>query len=155
MKKSLIIVAAFSLFFACDKEEESPVVSKKDQLTGTTQRGWYVYAMTPDERCSSSADDTWTFFPDGSFEYDNGTITDDITNDGGCSDFADLLGSWELTENETHLTIVAESTKDDPSTTFDLTIMQGTITSMSDEKFILAATDPSTNAQATIEFRRR
>lgn len=155
MKKNLIIVAALTLIFSCDKDEESPVVPKKDLLAGTTQRGWYLHSMTPDERCSSSADDTWTFFPDGSFEYDNGTITEEVTNEGGCSDFADLLGSWELSENETHLTVIAESRKDDPSTTFNLTIMEGTLKTVSDDKLIIEATDPSTNEKATVEFRRR
>jgi hypothetical protein len=155
MKKNLIIVAALSLFFSCDKDEESPVVSKKDQLTGTTQRGWYIHSMTPDERCSSGADDTWTFFSDGSFEYNNGTITEDITDEGGCGDFANLLGSWELTENETHIKIIAKSRKDDPSTTFDLAILEGTLTSMSEEKFIITAKDPSSDDEGTVEFRRR
>jgi hypothetical protein len=153
MKKVNLLAIMLSALFCCSKENEPALVSKKELLSGTSQRSWYMYAMTPDERCGSAFDDTWTFFSTGEFEYDHGTVLDDQVK--RCGDFVNLIGSWEFQNNETRLKVTALQEKNNPSNTFEFLILFGTIHQIDADKFVIKDTDPSTNREYSIEFRRR
>lgn len=149
-------IAALSLLFSCDKEEEAPKVSRTQLLAGTTHVTWYRHSITPppaDDVCSSSEDDSYIFFADGTLEYDHRTVVLDQEN--GCGDFVNYVGTWELTDNDTQIKLVAEHPKDDPSSSLDLTILEGELRAIDTEKFVIIATDPSTGTEHSIEYRKR
>lgn len=153
MKTTLFVIAAFFLLFACDKENESPAVAKKELLAGTDQKSWYIYSLTGDDLCGSSADDSWIFLSTGEFEFNHGTITDDDAN--GCGDFVNYVGTWELTTGETKLKVVALHEKDNASNVFDITVVDGSIETLTAERLVVVMHDSSTNTDVTLEFRKR
>lgn len=145
MKKILSVLLICVVVVACNKDDESP--SKTNLLTGGTQKGWYVYSITPDEDedCTSGDDDTYTFFADGKFQYNHGAIVEA----GDCSDLANFDGTWAFTNSEGKIVITA--VKETGGDTFDepLEIANATITSISADKLVL------TQGVTSIELRKK
>jgi hypothetical protein len=147
-----LLIFILTFFTYSDSEDISNATSKTDLLTSGTQKSWNVSAMTPDERCSSSSDDTWTFFADGTFEFSHGTVTEDKPNN--CSDFVNLTGTWTLTNSESTLTVVGSKEKGDAANNFSVTMLKGTISVLDEEKLVVVTTI-SPAEQYTIEFKKR
>ena len=152
MKKTILILSIMFAIIACDKDEkeQAPTPSKKELLTGGTHKDWYVYSINPDDRCASGVDDTWTFFADGSFAFDHGTITED--EQGECGDLINFEGTWEFSADETEVTVIARRAAG-ASEDMDesITILNGTITTLTADKLVVTFPDNS----ASIELRKR
>ena len=151
MKKTILVLTALFLVFACDEEKvQAPLPSKTELLSGDNQKSWYIYSSTPEGQCTSGADDSWTFSADGGFAYDHGTVTEGEDEDGECGDLINLEGTWAFSEEETEITIIAlrgtESTEDlDP-----MTIVTGDITTLTRDRFVITA-----EGLGSAEFRTR
>jgi hypothetical protein len=135
MKKLLIPVLFISLL-ACD-DDESP--SKLQLLTNGSSKGWVMAnSEEHDEECGSPQsdrvkDNTWTFFADGKFMFDHGTITDS----GDCSDIRNTTGTWEFLENETMLKVFAAYDTDDPEHEINMTLFTGTIKTLTETTLVI------------------
>ena len=149
MNKSILLIFALTLFFACNDEKDDPARSKTELLTGGNLKSWYLFSSTPEEPCSSAIDDSWIFFSNGSFEYNHGVVTEDET--GECGDLVNIEGTWEFENNETTLTIIALREKGSTSNSTPLTLLQGEINVLDDGRLVVTATNPSTSA----EFRKK
>jgi hypothetical protein len=119
MKRSIAIFAYVVFMVACSKDEE---VSKHHLLTNGNTKDWNVIAETPEspkESCRPTAahaiDNTLSFSSDGTFKYDNGTLTEGED----CSDLINLTGEWKFTDNESNLLITSSYETGNPSHTFD------------------------------------
>jgi hypothetical protein len=150
--KMILLIFLLTAFAAPSMELEHNILSKTTLLTNNTQQPWYVSSMTPDERCGSSSDDQWIFFADGTFEFNHGTVTEDKPNE--CSDFVNFTGTWTLTNNESILTVVGTKEKGNASNNFSVTMLNGTI-SVLDEQRLVVVTTISPTEQYTIEFKKR
>lgn len=149
MKKSILILSALFLVFACDKDEKESAPSKTELLTGGSQKSWYIYASTPEDPCGSASDDTWTFFADGSVAYDHGTVTED--QEGQCGDLINFEGTWAFSAEETEITIVALRAAGSTEAMDPFTIGSGAITTLTTDRLVIT-TDGNSE---TIEFRKR
>jgi hypothetical protein len=129
------------------------VISKTDLLTNGSQKSWSFYSMTPDERCSSIADDTWIFFANGTFEYSRGTVTADAANT--CRDFVNVTGTWSFSNSETNISVTALQEKGNPSNVFSVIMLQGQITVLEDNRLVVVKTNPADNTQTNFEFRKK
>lgn len=151
MKKNLLFIFALTLFFACDKEKEDPAVSKTDLLSGGSQKTWYIYAALPDDRCASATDDSWIFSSNGTFEFNHGAIIEDEVNE--CSDFVNIEGTWKFENNEATLTIIALKEKGSTEDIGTLTLVQGEISVLTNERLVITYSTPSPSG--SVEFRKR
>lgn len=150
MKKTILIISAVFLAFACDKDEKEQDPSKTDLLTGGSQKSWYVYSVTPDGACASSSDDTWTFFADGALAYDHGTVTEDL--EGSCGDYMNLEGTWNFSNNETEIAFVAlraAGSTEDMAEPF--TIGTGIVTTLTSDRLVITADADG----EIVEFRKK
>ena len=152
MKKTILFCSVLLTILACnnDEKEQTPSPSKTELLTGGASKTWYVFSTTPDDRCASGSDDTWTFYADGTLTYDHGTVTED--EQGECSDLINFEGTWSFANNETVITIIAlraagaSEDMDEP-----LTIASGTVTTLTGDRMVITLQDQS----ATVELRKR
>lgn len=150
MKKAILIISTVFLLFACDKDEKEQTPSKTDLLTGGSQKSWYVFAVTPDGPCPSSSDDTWTFFADGSMAYDHGTVTE--SQEGTCGDYINLEGTWEFTNNETEITLVATRAAGATEEMAEpFTIGNGVVTTLTSDRLVISVNGDS----EIVEFRKK
>ena len=152
MKKTILILSIMFAVIACDKDEkeQAPAPSKKELLTGGTQKDWYIYSISPDDRCASGADDTWTFSADGSLAFDHGTITED--EQGECGDFINFEGTWEFSSDETEITAIARRAAGAAEDMDEsVTVLDGTITTLTNDRMVITLADNST----IIELRKR
>jgi VCBS repeat-containing protein len=152
MKKTFLILSIMFAIIACDEDEkeQAPAPSKKELLTGGTHKDWYVYSSSPEDRCASGVDDTWTFFADGSFAYDHGTITED--EQGECGDLINFEGTWEFSSDETGITVIAlraAGAAEDMGES--ITVLGGNITTLTNDRMVVTLEDNS----ASIELRKR
>jgi hypothetical protein len=146
MKKLILFsIVACLLMTACDKEDDSPAIPKAKILEGS----WYIHSIINDDVCGSAVDDAWTFDSNGTYEFDHGTVTEA----GNCGDFVNHVGTWEFTDSETKLKIVAEHETDNPSNVFNRMIFHAKLEALTNEKLVIVIDDP--DADITIEFRRR
>ena len=134
-------------------ESISPILSRKDMLTGGSHQSWQIYSITPDQRCKSSTDDSWIFFADGTFEFDHGSITENETNK--CSDLVNIVGKWELLDNESTLKVVAAHEKGNTENTFTTILIEGKITELNNEKLLINIFDATSQRHYAYEFRKK
>lgn len=146
MKKTFLLLASIGLMIGCS-DDENPTSSKLDLLTGGSQKSWYVYESSDDDPCPSSSDDTWTFFADGALAYDHGTVTE--TPAESCSDLVNFNGSWEFTNDETKLKMVAEENSDTGEDLDDMTLINANITTLTEDRLVLTLNGES------LEFRKK
>ena len=142
MTKKILIISLILFLSACDKDKdnETPIPSKTELLTAGSQKDWYIFSSTPESPCPSSVDDTWTFFADGQFEFDHGTVTEDEGEE--CGDFVNLEGTWEFSSDEKNITIVALRAKGSTED-FDtpVTIGSGVITELTEGRMVVTSPD--------------
>jgi hypothetical protein len=153
MKKTLLIVSVVLSIFSCDKDEKEltpppPPPSKTELLTGGTQKSWSVFSSTPEAPCSSSADDKWTFFSNGTFEYDHGDVTE--SEDSECGDLINFEGTWAFESEETKITIIALRPTGSDEEIDPLTVASGTVTELTSDRFVI--TGPG--SQGSLELRK-
>ncbi len=137
MRKILIPVLFLSVF-ACD-DDDAP--SKTELLTNNSSKSWNLTAATDDdeedEGCSTGSernkDNTWVFYGDGKFIFDQGVVTETET----CSDLKNITGTWSFQEGETKLRIFALYNTDDPSDTFNDELFTARLIEITAEKFVL------------------
>jgi hypothetical protein len=151
MKKTFLIVSIVLSIFSCDKDEKeaTPPPSKTELLTGGTQKSWSIFSSTPETPCSSSTDDRWTFFADGTFEYDHGDVTE--SDDSECGDLINFEGSWAFESAETKISIVALRPTGSDEEVDPLTVASGTLTELTSDRLIITA--PGT--QGSMELRKK
>jgi hypothetical protein len=122
-------------------------------LTNNSQKSWVISSISSGSACSSSSDDSWIFFANGTFEYNHGTVTEDATNE--CSDFVNYVGTWEFTNNEAGLRIKALHEKGNASNAIEMTIMDATIVVLDESQLKVTQADPSGGGSVTIQFNKR
>lgn len=147
MKKVLILLCIASLFVACADEEipEEPVeLTKAEMLASEESKVWLLFAITPEEDpCAEEeeymSDNTWTFFADGTFKFDHGTVTESEICQS--SDFINLTGSWEISEDGTEFASYLLSATDNPEDVYpegEVEYIIGTIVLLEENKFLLS-----------------
>ena len=137
MKKNLLILTLLLTILSCEKDErEITPPSKTELLTNGNQKSWFVFSSSPDDACSSSADDSWTFFSDGTFEYDHGDVTE---GDDGCGDLINFEGSWTFTNEESDITIVALRATGSTDNMDPLTVVDGSLTVLTEDRLVITA----------------
>lgn len=151
MKHMTLMILTLISIFACDRGT-TPAPTKTDFLTSGSQKSWYPFSSTPDDACGSISDDTWTFFANGTFTYDHGTITEDVNNN--CGDLINLEGSWEFSNNETTLTVTGLREAGASTDNLSLTLMQGDVTLLDNDRLVVSTTGPN-SVQYIIEFRKK
>jgi hypothetical protein len=151
MKKMTLLILTLISIFACDNEESTPAPSNSDFLTSGSQKSWYIFSGTPGSPCGS-ASDSWTFFANGTFTYNHGTITDDATNP--CGDLVNLEGTWQFSSDETTITVIALREAGSNTNNLSLTLMEDKITTLDNDRLVVNSTG-SNNIQYTTEFRKK
>jgi hypothetical protein len=145
MKRSPLLIASMMLVaIACSKDEDKPV-SKKELLTNNSSKSWNITDETPadlEPGCGPSSDgakdNTWTFYADGKFTFDHGTVVEE--SESSCSDFINITGTWSFTDNESKLLIVAEKDTDNPDEVRDAeTIFHADIKKLTKDALVLAS----------------
>jgi hypothetical protein len=122
IKKSrfLFYVLLFFLFtISCGQKDSVIPVSQEKLLTADASKSWRVTANSRDTTknispsCKTNsiqnADNKWIFTKGGAFQYDNGTIIEDVSCQitGCCSDLADLIGNWVIRNDSLVITVNA------------------------------------------------
>ncbi len=147
------------LFFLFTGNQYSP----EELLSGTGQKTWYLTAMSPDKSgaCSISSvhcqDNSWTFYSDGSFEYDHGALTIDpeCEGEGCCSDMVNLVGKWELTNNKVGLKLTTLHEKGKPENIFSVVLFDAVFKQMEGNQFVLTQSDPKSAQSYTFSFQAK
>jgi hypothetical protein len=141
-----------------------PVESKAALLAGSTQKDWYLASQTPEPvmaPCQSSSpqsmDNTWTFYADGTFIYNNGAVTEDDSCNGAdcCSDLANLEGSWELKGAEEGLTITATKLQESQESIGAVTLLDARILLLEEGRLRLSQKHSETGIETIFEFKTR
>jgi hypothetical protein len=147
MKKAILLLFMVSLFIGC-ADEADPVepieLTKGELLAGEESKIWVLFATTPEEEdCPEGAahesDNTWTFFADGTFEFDHGTVTEDPVCQS--SDTKNLTGVWEISEDDMHLEMTISFATDFPEMIFtedENGYLNSTIVQLDENKLILS-----------------
>lgn len=149
----LIYLWGLSIIFTnADKINPSPITF----LTNGTQKTWYLAAETPEEdmpSCKASSpqsmDNTYTFYADGRFEFDNGEITEDsdCMDEGCCSDLVSFTGTWEFNNGGKSIKIFALHKKGDPAYVLNEILFEADVELLEEDKLIISM------AGAALEFR--
>lgn len=160
---NLLSITLFFLFITPATKSTSPE-SKADLLAGSTQKSWHLAARTPEPAEAScrtasahSQDNTWTFYTNGTFTYDNGSITEDSTCDGPgcCSDLANLEGSWQLKSAGEDLVITALRLRESPEAIDPVVLIDASILVLEEDRLRLSQKHPETGIETIFEFRTR
>ena len=161
MTQLLTLLFALNLIFPGAPGQN--IESKAELLTGGSQKTWYLTGRSPDgnNSCSSSSphfqDNNWTFFIDGSLEYNHGQLTEDpgCEDKDCCSDLVNLTGKWELTNNGAGLRITALHEKGNPENAFSLILFDAALEQLESGRFVMAQNDPETGVKHTFTFDAR
>ena len=131
--------------------------TKLTLLTGNSNKSWYYYM--PDLNSSEQkifADNTYTFFSDGSFEFDHGSVIEEAGCKKDCpGDLVNFEGKWEFTNNETGLRITALHEKGNAANAHTMVLYDATIVSLTETSLVLDQKDPETKISYRIEFRKK
>jgi hypothetical protein len=102
-------------------------------------------------------DNTWTFFADGSFEFDHGAITQDpdCMEEGCCTDLVNIIGNWSLTENGTMIKVMFLHEKDNPSNTLNEEFFSAEIDKLDENTLQISLTDKIPGEKQSYEFRAK
>jgi hypothetical protein len=153
-------------FIFCSSFFSEPLSFSEDKtslISGATHKQWFLYSKAPDEAgsCISSAplsrDNTYTFYANGTFEFDHGAITEDATCQGEdcCTDFVNLTGTWRFTNSQKGLRIIALHETGNTANAQKIVLYNGTIEYLDESVLKFSQSDPSTNIKYTFEFRKR
>jgi hypothetical protein len=133
-------------------------------LAGTNSKSWYLYSSTPEANIAScktshplSLDNTFTFYANGTYEFDHGAVTEDpaCMSENCCSDLINISGTWKFTNNQTGLVITAVSEKGKPANVINMVIYSGTIEELSETVLKFSQLDAETNIMHHFELRKR
>jgi hypothetical protein len=135
MKRVLFSLLILVVVFAC-KDDEKEEKTKTQLLTNGSSKAWNITDESPldeDPNCRPTAeyilDNSWTFYADGKFTYDHGTVTDSES----CGDLINFFGTWTLTNNESVFTIEADES-------FSPLVITGTLKSLTETSFVVEHT---------------
>jgi hypothetical protein len=159
MKNAIFLTVSILVLVSCSKDEDAKPTNL-ELLAGTESKEWYLYATSPEsETCPTSSvsivDNTYTFSSDGTFFYDHGTVTEVPGCDNCCGDLVNITGTWEFTNDETNMKIMALYKTGDPDFVLDIELINGQIDLLESGKLQLSYTNPNTGLEETLEFRVR
>ncbi|GEM_PF-2815221 len=158
MKKALVFFCVVGLLAGCSNDDEgNESISNLELLAGKVSKVWNVTSETPvDEECPVDSprnlDNSWTFFNDGSFLYDHGTVTEDESE---CGDLVNLTGTWEFTSNETKLKVIALYETGNPANEFDDVLFEVDLVELTENQFKLSEIDQDTQIKYVITFNTK
>ena len=164
MSKLFLLMMCLTWFDYSGESKKDSTEDRTALLAGTTQKSWYLVAsslVSPKASCNASAamslDNTYTFYANGTFEFDHGTIIDDADckSEDCCSDLVNITGTWQFTNDQTNLVITALHEKNEPDNKFAFEMYNGAIDQLSDGVLKFSQTDPETNTLYIFEFRKR
>jgi hypothetical protein len=138
-----------------------PEAENRNFLASDTKKDWQLVRSTPEPELNSCKplgsvlyDNTWTFFADGSFEFDHGAITQDpdCMEEGCCTDLVNIIGSWSFTENGTMIKVMFLHEKDNPSNTLNEEFFSAEIDILDENTLQISLTDKITGEKQSYEF---
>lgn len=148
-----MLFAALVIFsvMGCSSDDETPNTAHREMLTAGDAKAWNIiseYPLHVEAGCRPDAefiqDNSWLFYANGDFKFDGGTIN----GSNKCSDFIDLLGTWEITESN-ELKIKATQAADDPNTVFNgEVILFGSIEEITETLFTVSRNGHSVTFEA-------
>jgi hypothetical protein len=133
-------------------------------LTSMERKSWSLSSITPinPSNCPTASrsfeDNSYTFFVDGIFEFDHGSITQDpnCNSDDCCGDMPNLIGKWEFLNNETQLRVTALRPKDVTGDEFEpIVLFYGRIDQLDEDVLKISQVNLKNNVRYTYEFRKR
>ncbi|HEY8937838.1 MAG TPA: hypothetical protein VIM65_21585 [Cyclobacteriaceae bacterium] len=164
MISKLIFLISSIAWFNVNTNIDGSVDDRTMLLASASSKSWYIYSTTPETdhpTCLSthaiSIDNTYTFYANGTFEFDHGTVTESpgCTSDECCSDLVNFTGTWKFTNNQNSIVITGLAEKGNPANKFNLELYNGAISQLDDAVLKFTQRDPETNILHTIEFRKR
>ncbi len=104
-----MLIASFLLVY-CGNDDSSAAVNSDLAflLAGDVSKTWRIAGESNDVNetvpsCLSTSeraqDNSYIYFADGTLEWDNGIITEGTEAEGACSDFRDLVGTWQFLDD--------------------------------------------------------
>lgn len=133
-------------------------------LASDTKKDWQLIKSTPETELNSCKplgsvlyDNAWTFFADGSFEFDHGNVTEDsdCMEEGCCTDLVNIIGSWSFTENGPMIKVMFLHEKDNPSNTLNEEFFSAEIDKLDENTLQISSTDKITGEKQSYEFRAK
>ena len=132
-------------------------------LTGGNHKAWQLVSHTPEQpgaTCKSShpiaSDNMYTFFADGSFSFDHGSITEDqqCDNEDCCSDMVNMIGTWKFANSGKGLVIKVLYEKENPDNKFTLTLFSATIEQLNENVLRFNVVVSETGVKNVFEFHK-
>jgi hypothetical protein len=140
-----------------------PVLQQADAnslLTGKSAKLWTLHASTAATDCPVTnrihSDNTYTFYSNGTFEFDHGAITEDPNcKENCCSDMVNLIGTWKFRNGKKGIRVWSTGERGNDGNKFNLVLFDAIIEVLDEQTLRLRQTDPETKAINTIEFRSK
>lgn len=146
-RKPLTLLLAVILLTGCSDKDEEKSKTPAEYLTGSGSKSWNFIEVTPDDEdpgCAVDAafmrDNKLTFFANGDYEFDNGTVTNHDCEECECSDLLNLYGTWSFPTTST-LKVMAEGLLVDgerePSDDTEV-LLNATIVKLTDTELVIS-----------------
>jgi hypothetical protein len=127
-------------------------------LTNGNSKSW-ILVKSPEAECKQSSkiaeDNLYTFYANGTFEFDHGTLTEDSSCDDCCNDFVNIVGEWKFTGNKKGLRVTTLHEKGNKANAKTMVIYDATIDQLSEDVLIISQKDKETGTTYTMEFRKK
>ncbi len=148
----LLFYSLFLFMIACGQKDSVIPVSQEKLLTADVSKSWRITANSRDSTknlspsCKTSSiqntDNKLIFTKGGVFQYDNGTITEDVSCQisGCCSDLADLLGNWVIRNDSLVITVNARIDNGLTTPIKEVKLSTGKIQKLEENEMILSNT---------------
>lgn len=157
-----ILILLVYLFSGNAINPQSSATSNTELLAGSSQKSWYLYNITPERpgvSCQAnsphSLDNIYTFFANGTVEFDHGVLTEDsdCKEENCCSDLVNFVGTWTFSKGETHLTVLAQHEINNASNSFNISLISASLVELSSDALVLKQSIEGVDY--TLEFRAK
>jgi hypothetical protein len=159
LRWSTSILILVELSFSVLSPTTSYALTDPLDLTGTASKSWTLYSTSNQVQCSPSiqSDNTYTFFVDGTFEFDHGSIIEDseCRGDNCCSDLVNLVGTWQFVNGQSHIKVTADHEKGNSSNQLPVTLFDANVIILNENILQLSQLDTLTNEMIVFEFRKK
>jgi hypothetical protein len=132
---------------------------KATLLAGDHSKQWSI--SNPSSNSCSNAemifgDNSFTFYSNGTCEYNNGSVTvDSQCKSNCCSDLVNFTGKWKFASNQTRLVVTALESTDDPGMILNVIVFDAAISRLDEDVLILTGENTTTHKKETLEFHKK
>lgn len=126
--------------------------TKRQFLTANSSKAWAL--NTSDTACADvSSDNTYTFFADGTFRFDHGSVVEDPE----CSDndLVNISGEWKLLKGDKILRIIGSHQTDKANNSMETVLMEGSIELLNEDVLRISQVTEGSESYQTIEFHSK